>query len=113
MSEPRRSPAHFTVHVEIDGGFAAIPGLNRPFEVDSSQLEPAEAAVLDTVLTELGFFDLSTASVAPRPGAADYRSYTITVSRGGRSHTARFVEPIPDPKLQQLVDRLLAWHRAH
>lgn len=113
MSEPRRSSAHFTVRVETDGGFAAIPGLNRPFEIDASQLEPADAATLDDALTELGFYDRSTASVAPSPGAADYRSYTITVSRGGQSHTARFAEPIPDPKTRQLVDRLLAWHRGH
>lgn len=105
------SPAHLRVRVEIDGGFAAVPGLNRPFELDTAALPAPDAATLRARLSDLRFFDLPTEAAPPAPGAADHRTYTITVTGEQRSHTVRLADPVADPGLRELVETLLSWHR--
>lgn len=105
------SPTHLRVRVEIDGGFAAVPGLNRPFELDTAGLSASDAATLRARLSDLRFFDLPSEAAPPAPGAADHRTYTITVTIGTESHTVRLADPITDPGLRELVETLLSWHR--
>jgi Emfourin len=98
------------IRLETEGGFAAFPGLNRPIEVDTAQLPAAEAAELDHLVDGARFFEQPAITPAP-PGAADYRQYTITVERPGRTHTVRVADPIGDSALAALVTRLQALRR--
>ncbi|MGW4060010.1 protealysin inhibitor emfourin [Amycolatopsis sp. NPDC004747] len=97
------------VRLEGEGGFAHIPGLTRPVEVDTSDLDPADAAALRALLARSGFFGRHPEAAAkPLPGAADYRTWTLTATEGAKSHTIRLTEPIEDPALRDLV----GWLRA-
>lgn len=104
-------PARVGVRLEGEGGFAHIPGLSRPIEVDTDDLDPADATMLRFLITKADFFERGFDSAAPPRGSADYRTWTITVTAEGRSRTVRLTEPIEDPVLRQLVDRLRAWRR--
>ncbi|HEV8559748.1 MAG TPA: protealysin inhibitor emfourin [Actinophytocola sp.] len=90
---------------EMDGGFAYIPALAEPLEVDTATIDPTEAATLRTLLTEAHFFSLPARPEAPARGA-DQRTFTITATEAGRTHTITLTEPIRDPALAQLVDHL-------
>jgi hypothetical protein len=102
------------MHIEMqtEGGIAAFPGLSRPVAIDTAQLPPADASALEDLARKADFFALpAQASTAPA-GAADYRRYTITIDDGGRSHTVVADEPIENPDLRALVERLQAQARA-
>ena len=90
---------------EMDGGFAYIPALAKPYEVDTATIDPTEAATLRTLLTESHFFTLPARPENP-PRGGDQRTFTITVTQGGRSHTVTLTEPIANPALANLVDHL-------
>jgi hypothetical protein len=100
-----------SVTLEVDGGFAYLPGLNQTFHADSDTLAPEELAQLRALLAKADFFNLSDQPGAPAPGAADLRTYTITASEGGKSHKVRVTEPIQNPHLQALVSHLLTLQR--
>jgi len=91
-------------------GEVRAPGLNRPVEVDTAQLPAIEAARLEQLVDAARFFEQPAVTPAPR-GAADYRQYTITVERPGRTHTVRIADPIADQSLGDLVTRLQALRR--
>jgi hypothetical protein len=93
------------VQFKTEGGFAYLPGLSQPVTIDTDGLSPEEAGKLERLVEAAGFFGLPATSEPPR-GGADMRSYTISISSSGRSHTARIVEPIENPQLQALVDYL-------
>jgi Emfourin len=95
-----------------DGGLASFPGLERPLELDTAELAPEQAASLERLVRDAGVFALPARAGAPAPGAADYRSYTITVDDGARSHTITVAEPIEDAALRALVERLGAEQRS-
>lgn len=96
------------IQFEMEGGFAAFPGLNQPVMIDTATLPPEEGAALEKLVKGTCFFDRpERGSIAP-PGAADYRHYTITVHDGGQTHTVRLDEPIDDAALQTLVGQLQA-----
>jgi hypothetical protein len=98
------------VRLESDGGFAYLPGLQRPVEVDSARLAPEEGARLRALLDAARFFsrpaDDENESATSGPGAADQRTYTVTATRGGRTRTLRFSDPVGDPALARLVAHL-------
>lgn len=106
MSPPRTGADRVTVHVEIDGGFAFVPGLAGPFDADTEHLGADDAATLRTLLREADFFAQPAELGASAPGAADVRTYTITATSDGRSHTVRAVEPIADGRVARLVDQV-------
>jgi len=89
------------IRFESDGGFAYLPGLNRPFVVDTAELPPATA----TELEALAHTARASASGEP-PSGADQRSYRITIDSGGGSRTMTFTDPVSDPAAQALIDRL-------
>jgi hypothetical protein len=100
------------VHVDVDGGFAVVPGLAGPFDADTDRLDAGAAESLRRSLDEADFFarpaDLDEARSSPGPGAADLRTYTITATSGDRKHTVRVTDPIPDPALARLVQQVTA-----
>jgi hypothetical protein len=90
---------------ETSGGFVFIAALDRPVTIDTAQMDPQTAHELTALIQSARFFDRP-AELAPPAGAADYRTYTITVDDGRRVHTVRFTDPISDEALGQLVSRL-------
>jgi hypothetical protein len=103
--------AAVSVSLDIDGGFAYIPGLHRSFQGDSTTLTADDLARLRALLAKADFFNRSAEPAASAPGAADLRTYTVTVTEGGQSHTIHVTEPIQDPEIRALVDQLVSWQR--
>ncbi|WEF34382.1 protealysin inhibitor emfourin [Pseudoduganella chitinolytica] len=72
------------IELVTEGGFAALPGLNRPMVLDCATLPQAEAAQCERLAREL--------AAAPGPSAApsalrDGRRYRLTLHFGERSVT--------------------------
>jgi hypothetical protein len=99
------------VQLQMEGGFAYLPGLNKPITIGSETLSTQEIDKLKQLLDAAHFFDQPSVIGAPRPGAADYRRYTITVNDGSRHHTVQMTDPIQDPNLQALLTYLKTWKR--
>ena len=97
--------------IETSGGFAALPGLNRPFTIDTKVLDPQLAGELESLVQEANFFARPAVIDTTAKGAADYQIYVITVQDGTRSHTVRLTDPITDSSLERLVSRLQAMVR--
>ena len=91
------------VELQTDGGIAYFPGLSKPVVVDSGDLPNEQAAQLQQLIDSAHFFELPAASRAMPKGAADMRSYTITVADGRRRRTVRLSDPIEDTHLQALI----------
>lgn len=94
------------VEFTTEGGIAQFPGLSRPVTLGDDQLSEQEAQELRRLVEASRFFDQPPTAGAPRPGAADYRTYIITVEDAGRRHTLRIAEPVQDPDLQRLIEFL-------
>jgi hypothetical protein len=100
------------INFESEGGFAHLPGLSRPLRIDTAELSPDQATQLEGLVGRAHFFDQPPEVGGPAPGAADLRSYTITVADGGRTHTVRTSDALSDPALRDLVERLRTHPRA-
>ena len=87
----------------MEGGFASLPGLAAPVTVDSASLAPEQADELERRVQAARFFALPALAGAPARGAADYRTYTITIEDGERTHTVRATEPVEDTALRDLL----------
>ena len=103
--------ADVSVSLDVDGGFAYIPGLQQSFQGDSTTLEGQDLATLRALLAKADFFTRSAEPATSALGAADIRTYTVTATEGGRSHTIHVTEPIQDPELRALIDQLISWQR--
>ena len=90
-----------------DGGLAVFPGLQKSVTLDTAALPPDEAGQLEDLVAAAQVFQRPAEPAMPR-GAADYRSYTITVEHGERQHTIRVSEPVTDRTLQALIAALQA-----
>src|SRR5512138_3005106 len=84
-----RKEAAMRVELQTDGGIAYFPGLSKPVVVNSDDLPKAQASQLRQLIDDAHFFELPTAPRARPKGAADMRSYTITVEDGKRRSTVR------------------------
>ncbi len=96
------------IQFQTEGGFAYIPGLNRPITIDTASLPPPEAARVEGLVHAANFFALPAQAGTAGAGAADYRTYTVTVEDGGQSHTVRAIDPVQDPSLRALIEHLRA-----
>ena len=96
------------INFESGGGFAHFPGLSRPVRIDTAELAPEQADQIKGLVERARFFEQPPEVGAPPPGAADLRSYTITVQDGGRTHTVRTSDALADPALRDLVEHLRA-----
>ena len=112
MTEPSPgSTTRIVVRFQAEGGFAYIPGLSRTLTLDTDDLDPEDSRRLRALLDGAGFFTRLEQAGATPPGAADYRTYTITATEDGRSHSIKVTDPVSDPGLRDLVDQLVAWQR--
>lgn len=101
------------MHVEYkqEGGFAAFPGLSKPFVIETGDLPAEQSERLQELLEASNFFKLPIRPTI-HPGAADYITYIIMVVDGRRRRTVRLVDPIEDPHVQNLIDFLNDLRRA-
>jgi hypothetical protein len=93
------------VRFQVSGGIGYFPGLAAPRTIEADALSADERQALTALLDEARFFELPAHLPAPR-GAADTQTYEITIEDKGRRHTVAVSEPIADPGLQKLVNRL-------
>lgn len=100
-----------TIHFRMSGGFAPIPALSRTFLFDTGQLTEADAEVIESMIERSHFF-AQPPITKPSKGAADFRTYTITVEDGQHSHTVQLVDPVTEPNLQRLVSQMGQMARA-
>lgn len=94
------------ITIEISGGFAAIPGLSRPSTIDTDKIDVRLADELKFLLDQANFFSQPEVVSAALPGSADLITYIVTVQAESGAHTVRITDPITDPSLQTLVDRI-------
>jgi Emfourin len=101
------------IRLEQSGGFAAIPGLSKPVEVDTARLGADDTATLERLVRRTGLLDGSLRSAAGPPSGADLREYTLTVEDFGETWTAHLRDPLDNPAVGELVAHLQALrHRA-
>jgi Emfourin len=96
------------INFQSSGGFAHFPGLSRPVRIDTDELAPDEAGRLNGLVERARFFEQPPEVGTPPPGAADLRSYTITVEEGDRKHTVQTSDALTDGALRDLVEHLRA-----
>lgn len=93
---------------EMNGGFAHIPNLSQPTIIDTAQINPKTATQLESLVRESHFFDRPIhADIVPK-GAADYRTYTITVKDDLHARTIQFTDLAMDVNLERLVSCIQA-----
>jgi hypothetical protein len=66
------------LRLEQSGGFAAIPGLSKPVELDTAGLSPDESATLEGLVHRTGILAGAVRSVSGPAGGADLREDPIT-----------------------------------
>ena len=71
--------------------------------IDTASLEPAEAAALESAVRDARFTELPPQVGGAPAGAADRRTYRITVDDGQHANSVSIIEPVTDPTLQRLV----------
>jgi hypothetical protein len=96
------------IRLSAEGGFAYLPGLQRPITVDLVDLPASEADALRALLDKADFFALPEEVGTPAAGAADMREFTIEVDNGDKQHTVKVSETQASPALIALIDRLQA-----
>src|SRR5262249_10078559 len=92
------------VELKTDGGFAYMPGLNKPLILDDDTLSKSQADALRRLIDAAHFYQMPAVVNKPKPGAADHRSYTLTIQDGGQQHTVQAVDPVTDAGLKALMD---------
>jgi hypothetical protein len=85
------------------GGIAVFPGLDEPIAVDTKDLKSAEASQIEKLVHDAGIFQGESPQAEPPKGAADFRTYSLTVEDSGRSKTVRFTDLSVNSHLQALV----------
>jgi len=85
-------------------GVGYFPGLAKPVVLDDRELPTDQAEQLHRLVAEAGFFLLPAQIGKPSPGAADYRTYTVTVEHGTKRHSVSVSDPIESAGLRSLLD---------
>ena len=93
------------VEFQVSGGVGFFPGLAAPRTVDVDALPPAERDALKAAVDAADFFSLPRRFAAPK-GAADYKTYQITIEDQGRRHSISVPDPVANPSLQKLIEHL-------
>jgi len=98
------------VQFQMSGGVGFFPGLAAPKTIDVDALPEADRTELKALVDAAAFFSLP-GRVPPTRGAADYRTYEITIEDGGRRHTVAVSDPVENPALANLIEKLKSWKR--
>lgn len=94
------------LRLEQSGGFAAIPGLSKPVELDTAGLSRDESATIEGLVHRTGILEGGVRSVSGPARGADLREYTLTVEDGGAVTTVHLRDPITDDAVAALVEQL-------
>jgi len=89
-----------------EGGLAHFPGLQQPVAVAVEQLPSESQTEVRRCIDAADFFNFPSQPDPPAPGAADYRTYVITVETSERSHTVTIHEPVKDECMRRLIQFL-------
>ena len=93
------------IEFKVSGGVAYFPGLAAPTRIDGNALAPDEQRALKALIEAAGFFK-APARTPPKRGAADVQTYQITIEDEGRRHSVALSDPVEDPAMQRLIERL-------
>lgn len=91
------------VTLTTEGGLAYFPGLARPVTIDDTTLPPEQSAELHRLVAAADFFHQPPVAGMPPPGAADYRTYTLTIEDADHTNTLRMTDLTQDPALRDLL----------
>lgn len=94
------------IEFKTEGGFAYLPGLNKPVTIDSDDLPEQEAGELQQMLQEARFFELPKTAGKMSPQAADFKQYKVTIKDKKGKHTVQLTDMTDDPHLQKLLSFL-------
>lgn len=94
------------IQYSVSGGLAYFPGLARPRTLDTDSLPQDVARDLITTVRKSDFFALPDHVGATPAGAADMQKHTLTVEDGERTHTVQISDSVPDPVLQDLLQKV-------
>jgi len=94
------------IQLKVSGGFAYFPGLSQPIVVDTNTLPQQQADELRQLVDKVYFFDLPPVIGSPSLGAADYQQYKITVNDENKHHAVQVTDPVGNPDLQALIEKL-------
>jgi hypothetical protein len=81
------------INFKMDGGVAYLPAFSKPLIIDTTQTDPQVANQLESLVREARFFDQPAQTGAVAKGAADYKTYTLTVEDGPHSRTIQLTDP--------------------
>ena len=93
--------------LELSGGFAPIPGLQRPIRLDTAAL-PTDAADVVHDLVRRAIDDAAASAVpsSSMTGAADVRYYRLSVEDNDRCRTLVGRDPLGGGAFADLVSRI-------
>lgn len=91
--------------MQRSGGFAAVPGLTRPVEVDTERMSGAGAEAVESLIRELCERAVPTVIPPPR-GAADFRTIRLRVQGPDLERTWEFTDAVRDRVLLALLEIL-------
>ena len=95
------------IEIRLEGGFAYLPGLQRPVVIELASLPHDEAGQLRQLVTAARFFDLPDTIGTIAKGAADVQTTCITVNDDdGRCRTVKLLPGSAAGPLQELVRAL-------
>jgi hypothetical protein len=94
------------IELQREGGVAFFPGLNRPIVMDTDTMSEDEANKLKELVASARIFDCPEQVGTVRPGAADYRTFTLHISDGNQQRTIKMIEPVEDVHLRALIQYL-------
>jgi emfourin len=111
---PPAAPGDVPMQITLttQGGIASFPGLQRPVTVSLDQLAPDMQTELRKLIDACDFFNLPEHLDPPARGAADYRTYVITVQAPQRTHTVTLTDPVKDARMQRLIQLVRDMQRA-
>jgi hypothetical protein len=111
---PPAAPGDVPMQITLttQGGIASFPGLQRPVTVSLDQLAPDMQTELRKLVDACDFFNLPEHLDPPARGAADYRTYVITVQAPQRTHTVMVTDPVKDARIQRLIQLMRELQRS-
>jgi hypothetical protein len=94
------------ITLQAEGGFAAIPGLDRAVSLDDASLSPEDARRLEDLVRAAGEAAQSIGGGGAASEARDARTYTITIhgASDGGAKTIQFSDPVSNDALRALRD---------
>jgi hypothetical protein len=90
------------VTLQIDGGFAHVPGMAQPIAVNAAHLGSERAAQMQRLCD-------AACAVAPKRGARgaaaipDGRRYRLTIETGGSHREVTAADPVDEPAIAELI----------